>query len=90
MKITSDFLIIGSGIAGLSFALKVAEQGRVAVVTKRELADSATNMAQGGIASVFTPDDSFAKHIEDTMVAGVHLSTPRNSAHGCGGRPECY
>ncbi|SDM90279.1 L-aspartate oxidase [Geoalkalibacter ferrihydriticus] len=76
MKFTSDFLIIGSGIAGLSFALKVAEQGRVALVTKRELADSATNMAQGGIASVFTPEDSFAKHVEDTMVAGVHLSNP--------------
>ncbi|WP_429885233.1 L-aspartate oxidase [Geoalkalibacter halelectricus] len=76
MKITADFLIIGSGIAGLSYALKVADQGSVAIVTKRELADSATNMAQGGIASVFTPDDSFAKHVEDTMVAGVHLSHP--------------
>lgn len=76
MKITADFLIIGSGIAGLSYALKVAEKGRVAVVTKREMADSATNMAQGGIASVFSPDDTFAKHIEDTMVAGVYLPHP--------------
>ncbi len=76
MKVTSDFLVIGSGIAGLSFALKVAERGTVSLVTKREMADSATNLAQGGIASVFSPDDSFEKHIEDTMEAGAHLSHP--------------
>ena len=74
MKITSDFLVIGSGIAGLSFALKVAERGRVAIVTKRELTETATNLAQGGIASVSAAGDSFDAHIQDTMVAGAFLS----------------
>jgi L-aspartate oxidase len=74
MKTTSDFLVIGSGIAGLSFALKAAEHGTVAVVAKRKLADTATALAQGGIASVSATDDSFAEHITDTMVAGADLS----------------
>ena len=74
MKTTSDFLVIGSGIAGLSFALKAAEHGTVAVVAKRKLADTATALAQGGIASVSATDDSFAEHITDTMVAGAYLS----------------
>ena len=74
MKVTTDFLVIGSGIAGLSYALKVAEKGTVALVTKREIADTATNLAQGGIASVFSAEDSFSSHVEDTMVAGAHLS----------------
>ncbi|WP_320055826.1 L-aspartate oxidase [Desulfuromonas thiophila] len=73
MKITSDFLIIGSGIAGLSFALKVADHGRVAIVTKRELSETATHYAQGGIAAVFSEEDSFEAHAEDTMVAGAQL-----------------
>ncbi|MCK4596828.1 FAD-dependent oxidoreductase, partial [bacterium] len=55
----TDFLIIGSGIAGLSFALKVSQYGTVAVVTKKEEAESNTNYAQGGIASVLDPKDSF-------------------------------
>ncbi len=55
MKIKSDFLVIGSGIAGLSFALKAAAHGTVAIVTKREITESATNYAQGGIATVFPP-----------------------------------
>ncbi|PLX78986.1 MAG: L-aspartate oxidase [Desulfuromonas sp.] len=74
MKRTTDFLIIGSGIAGLSYALKVAERGAVTVVTKRSISETATNLAQGGIASVISQDDSFANHVKDTMVAGVHLS----------------
>ncbi len=73
MKIISDFLVIGSGIAGLSYALKVATQGKVAIVTKREISETATSLAQGGIASVFSQEDSFENHVRDTLVAGAFL-----------------
>jgi L-aspartate oxidase len=67
-------LVIGSGIAGLSFALKVARQGRsVAILTKKNKADSNTNWAQGGIAVVTAQTDDFAKHVSDTLVAGDGL-----------------
>ncbi|NQT24428.1 L-aspartate oxidase [candidate division KSB1 bacterium] len=69
----SDFLVIGSGIAGLSFALQVADQGSVIILTKKERADSNTNRAQGGIAAVFGNDDSFDLHVQDTLKAGVGL-----------------
>ncbi len=73
MKIDSDFLVIGSGIAGLSFALQAAKHGKVAMVTKREIAESATNYAQGGIATVFSTEDTFDAHVEDTLVAGAGI-----------------
>jgi L-aspartate oxidase len=73
MRIESDFLVIGSGIAGLSFALQAANHGSVAIVTKRDISESATKYAQGGIASVFSAEDSFEAHIEDTMVAGAGI-----------------
>jgi L-aspartate oxidase len=73
MNIQSDFLVIGSGIAGLSFALKVAELGTVSIVTKKESAESNTNYAQGGIAAVVGSDDQFEFHIDDTMKAGGFL-----------------
>jgi L-aspartate oxidase len=73
MKFNSDFLVIGSGIAGLSFALRAAQHGTVAIVTKREIAESATNYAQGGIASVFSQEDTFEAHREDTLVAGAGI-----------------
>jgi L-aspartate oxidase len=69
-----DVLVIGSGIAGLSFALKVAQQGHsVAILTKKNKADSNTNWAQGGIAVVTGQTDDFDKHVEDTLVAGDGL-----------------
>jgi L-aspartate oxidase len=73
MRHASDVLIIGSGIAGLSFALKVADQAKVHLVTKRGLTDSNTWAAQGGIASVFGERDSFDLHIQDTLAAGDGL-----------------
>ncbi|MDD2712596.1 MAG: L-aspartate oxidase [Simplicispira sp.] len=68
-----DVLIVGSGLAGLSAALHLAPTHRVAVVTKRALQDGASSWAQGGIAAVLADDDSFAAHIEDTLVAGAGL-----------------
>lgn len=73
MQSASDFLVIGSGIAGLSFALQAADHGTVALVTKREITESATNYAQGGIASVFSEEDTFESHMEDTIVAGAGI-----------------
>ena len=70
-----DFLVIGSGIAGMSFALKVAHKGSVAVICKTTLEDANTYFAQGGVASVTNLlVDNFDKHIEDTMIAGDHIS----------------
>src|SRR3954469_6060018 len=68
-----DFLILGSGIAGLSFALKVAPRGRVAIITKKDRAESNTNYAQGGIAAVTSKEDSFEMHVRDTLEAGAGL-----------------
>ncbi len=73
MEFKTDFLIIGSGIAGLTFALKVARFGRVAIVTKKGVQDSNTMYAQGGIASVFGGRDSFDLHIQDTLASGDGL-----------------
>ncbi len=71
--IQSDVLIIGSGIAGLSAALKCATSATVVLITKKEDTESNTNYAQGGIASVIGPDDSFDLHIQDTISAGAGL-----------------
>src|SRR3954469_24979194 len=68
-----DYLVLGSGIAGLSFALKVARHGRVAIITKKDRAESNTNYAQGGIAAVTSKEDSFEMHVRDTLEAGAGL-----------------
>lgn len=68
-----DFVVVGSGIAGLSFALKAATRGSVAIVTKRALVDSNTAWAQGGVACVVSDEDSFELHIRDTLEAGAGL-----------------
>ena len=73
MKIDADYLIMGSGVAGLFFAIKAAEHGSVAVVTKRERRESNTQYAQGGIAAVIDERDSFASHVADTLLAGDGL-----------------
>jgi L-aspartate oxidase len=72
----SDVLVIGSGLAGLSYALKVADFARVNLVTKRGLTETSTSKAQGGIAAVLGPDDRFEYHIQDTLTVGEGLSHP--------------
>ncbi len=73
MRKTVDFLVIGSGIAGLTFAIKVARHGKVCIVTKSGMDDTATSWAQGGIAAVTYNPDTYEKHIHDTLVAGDGL-----------------
>jgi L-aspartate oxidase len=74
MQETCDYLVLGSGVAGLTFALEAAKRGRVLVLTKRGASDSSTAWAQGGISAVLDPADKFENHIEDTLIAGAGLS----------------
>ena len=73
MSVQTDFLVIGSGLAGLSIALKAAAFGKVTIVTKAGINDSNTIYAQGGIAAVITEKDDFENHIWDTLVAGAGI-----------------
>src|SRR5262245_27305619 len=68
-----DFIVLGSGVAGLTPALKVAPHGRVAIITKKNRAESNTNYAQGGVAAVTSKEDSFEMHVGDTLKAGAGL-----------------
>ena len=68
-----DFAVIGSGVAGLRYALEVAKHGSVAVITKAEPHESNTNYAQGGVSAVLCPSDSVESHMHDTIVAGAYL-----------------
>jgi len=76
-----DSLIIGSGLAGLSLALKLADQQTIAVITKKSLLDGASAWAQGGIAAVLSPDDSWDNHIHDTHIAGAGLCDPATTRY---------
>src|SRR5438552_4709777 len=69
----TDYLVIGSGLAGLYFALRASAHGRVVVVSKRSLTEANTRYAQGGVAGVLGPEDSAAKHVEDTLRVGDGL-----------------
>ena len=71
--VKTDFLVIGSGIAGLSFAIQASKHGKVTIITKKELMESNTNLAQGGIAAVLGTRDSFKLHISDTLRVGCGL-----------------
>ncbi len=73
METSYDVVVIGSGMAGLSYALEVAENARVCLVTKRAADESNTRHAQGGIATVWSPEDTFDEHVRDTLEAGAGL-----------------
>src|SRR3569832_938807 len=81
MKRTADVLIVGSGAAGLTAALNLAETHKVAVIAKGGLAEGATSWAQGGIAAVLEEGDSFDAHVNDTMIAGAGLNDPKVVEH---------
>src|SRR4051812_41975132 len=72
-RVRCDILVIGSGIAGLSFALEASRFADVVIVSKRAADEAHTKYAQGGISAVLSPDDSFDLHVQDTLVAGAGL-----------------
>jgi len=76
LEYNSDVLVMGSGLAGLSYALKLADGATVNIITKRELTETSTRLAQGGIAAVLGPDDRFEYHIQDTLTVGEGLCHP--------------
>ncbi|MFH1863078.1 MAG: L-aspartate oxidase [bacterium] len=89
MQVDSDFLLIGSGIAGLTFALRVADHGTVSIVTKKSDQESNTNYAQGGIAAVISSEDSIESHVEDTLRVGAGLCKRKVVAEVVREGPDC-
>ncbi|XP_021743356.1 L-aspartate oxidase, chloroplastic-like [Chenopodium quinoa] len=83
-----DFAVIGSGVAGLRYALEVAKHGTVAVITKAEPHESNTNYAQGGVSAVLSPSDSVESHMQDTIIAGAHLCNEETVRVVCTEGPE--
>ena len=75
-----DVAIVGSGLAGLSVALHLADQRKVVVISKRALRDGASDWAQGGIAAVLDSADSYDQHVNDTLIAGAGLCRARSSS----------
>ena len=72
-QLETDYLVLGTGIAGLAFAIDAAAHGQVTIVTKRGTIDTNTNWAQGGVAAVLADDDSFDQHVADTLTVGDGL-----------------
>ncbi|KAG8384826.1 hypothetical protein BUALT_Bualt04G0158700 [Buddleja alternifolia] len=83
-----DFAVIGSGVAGLRYALEVAKHGTVAVITKAEPHESNTNYAQGGVSAVLCPSDSVESHMQDTIIAGAYLCDEETVRVVCTEGPE--
>lgn len=83
-----DFVVVGSGVAGLRYALEVSKHGSVAVITKAEPHESNTNYAQGGVSAVFCPTDSVESHMHDTIIAGAHLCDEETVKVVCTEGPE--
>ncbi|KAK9677987.1 hypothetical protein RND81_11G180700 [Saponaria officinalis] len=83
-----DFVVIGSGVAGLRYALEVAKHGTVAVITKAEPHESNTNYAQGGVSAVLSSTDSVESHVQDTIIAGAHLCDEETVRVVCTEGPE--
>src|SRR5436309_4811308 len=84
----TDFLVIGAGVAGLRAAIELAAAGRVVVLAKRELKDSATQLAQGGIAAALSDEDEISLHLQDTLNAGDGLCNPDAARVLVGDAPE--
>ena len=76
LKGETDFVVVGAGIAGLRAAIELAEAGRVLVLAKREVTESATQYAQGGIAAALSDEDEIGLHLQDTLSAGDGLCNP--------------